>query len=118
MSDTVKHGAHIIMALDYGNFLYDTESPRKNYSRRDWPESHVPQPWKLASLPTASPETMNGFLNYTRFMVRHFRDRVMYFEIWNEENAGGAANYGWGETPAYARVYMKLVKAAVPVIRQ
>lgn len=83
ITDTVKSGANIIMALDYGNWLYDVKSSRRNYTVRDWVESHAD---RLASLPTASPETLQGFLNYTRFIVRHFRDRVKYFEIWNEPN--------------------------------
>jgi hypothetical protein len=115
ITDTVKNGANIIMALDYGNWLYDTETPRKNYAARDWVEQHGQ---RLASLPTKSPEALQGFVNYARFMVRHFGDRVKYFEIWNEENGGGDVNYGWGGTPESAREFMKLVKVTAPVIRQ
>jgi hypothetical protein len=115
MTETVKNGANVIMALDYGNWLYDAETPRKNYTTRDWVEQHSK---RLASLPTASPEALQGYLNYTRFMTRHFCDRVRYFEIWNEENGGHDVNYGWGETPEDAHEFMKLVKATAPVIRK
>lgn len=115
MTETVKNGTNIILALDYGNWLYDTEAPRKNYTTRDWVEQHSQ---RLASLPTASPETLQGFVNYARFMVGHFRDRVKYFEIWNEQNMRRNENYGWGDTPEAAREYMKLVKAAAPAIRR
>lgn len=115
ITDTVKHGANIIMALDYGNWLYDSETPRRNYTTRDWVEQHGQ---RLASLPTASPEALRGYVNYVRFMVRHFRDRVKYFEIWNEENGGRSVNYGWGSSPQDAHEYMTLVKAVVSVIRE
>ena len=102
VTETVKKGANIIMGLSNGNWLYDAKAPRKNYVIRDWVEQHSQ---RLPSLPTKSPEALQGFVNYTRFMVRHFRDRVKCFEIWNE-------TYG------DVREYMKLVKATAPVIRQ
>ena len=40
ITETVKNGANIIMALDYGNWLYDSESPHRNYAARDWVEQH------------------------------------------------------------------------------
>jgi hypothetical protein len=115
ITETVKNGANVIMALDYGNWLYDSDNPRSNYSKRDWVEQHSK---RLASLPTASSEALQGYVNYARFMVRHFGDRVKYFEVWNEENMGRSENYGWGDSPEAAREYMKLVRATVPVIRQ
>jgi len=39
----------------------------------------------LQCAPTTD-EAIEGFANYCRFMVNHFRGRVKYFEIWNEED--------------------------------
>jgi len=117
ITDTARNGVNLIFALDYGNWLYDADSPRGNYDKRDWVGQHGK---RLPSLPTKTPGALQGFSNYARFMVRHFRDRVKYFEIWNEENTENHqnVNYGWGKTPDAAREFMKLVKAVAPVIRE
>ena len=57
-------------------------------------------------------EEIQCYLNYVRFIVRHFKDRIQYYEIWNEPNAGVP---GWRIDLAD---YINLVKRAVPVIRQ
>ena len=31
---------------------------------------------------------VNGWINYCKAMVEHFKDRITYWEIWNEPNAG------------------------------
>lgn len=36
-----------------------------------------------------SPEALTAWDNYVRATVLHFRDRVSYWEIWNEPNGGG-----------------------------
>ncbi len=59
------------------------------------------------------------YLDFVQFIVHHFKDRVQYFEIWNEPDMG------WGEgnmDPCVQAIevedYINLVKRAVPVIRQ
>jgi hypothetical protein len=52
------------------------------------------------------------YLDFVQFIVHHFKDRVPYFEIWNEPNVRTCPQ--WIE-PAD---YISLVKRAVPVIRQ
>jgi hypothetical protein len=46
------------------------------------------------------------YANFVRFMVRHFKDRVQYYEIWNEPGDIPVANYA------------KVVRRVVPVIRE
>ncbi len=58
-------------------------------------------------------EEVGLYLEFVEFVVQHFRDRVDYFELWNEpDNAGFPVQYI--EVP----YYIKLVEQVVPVIRQ
>jgi len=53
------------------------------------------------------------YLEYVRFIVRHFKDRIQYYRLWNEPDI---ANY----CPKWIEVedYTNLVKRTVPVIRE
>ncbi len=53
------------------------------------------------------------YLEFVRFTVRQFKDRVQYFEIWNEPDIPEYCPK-WIEAPDY----INLVKRAVPVIRE
>jgi hypothetical protein len=57
-------------------------------------------------------EEIERYLEFVKFIVHHFKDRIEYYEIWNEPNIG--------DTPQWIEVedYIKLVKRAVPVIRE
>jgi hypothetical protein len=64
-------------------------------------------------------EEIQRYLDFVRFIVRHFKDRVQYFEIWNEPDIG------WDEEniePCIEAIdvddYINLVRRVVPVIRQ
>jgi len=57
-------------------------------------------------------EEIERYLDYVKFIVHHFKDRVEYYEIWNEPNLTGTIQ--WIE----AKDYINLVRRAVPVIRQ
>ena len=59
------------------------------------------------SRPTLNtPEQVNGYLGYVRFMVEHFKGRVGYYEILNEP-----------DTMLTAEQYIDIVARAVPLIR-
>lgn len=53
------------------------------------------------------------YLEYVRFIVHHFKDRIQYYRLWNEPDI---ANY----CPKWIEVddYINLVKRTVPVIRE
>jgi len=57
-------------------------------------------------------EEIVRYLDYVQFIVHHFKDRIEYYEIWNEPNLSGTIQ--WIE----AQDYINLVRRAVPVIRQ
>jgi hypothetical protein len=54
---------------------------------------------------------LEGYVNFVRFMVRHFKDRVRYYEIWNEQSG----NYGHMGDP---KLYSEYVRRTAPIIRQ
>ena len=55
---------------------------------------------------------IQNYLNYTRFIVRNFKDRIEYYEILNEPNIGH-------NTQQHVELddYINLVKRIIPVIR-
>jgi len=53
------------------------------------------------------------YLEFVRFIVDHFKDRVQYYEIWNEPEIRGYCPK-WIESADY----INLVKRTVPVIRE
>jgi polysaccharide biosynthesis protein PslG len=80
-----KRGVRPLLILDYGNPLYDGGGQ------------------------LSSPEAIEAWSRYVRFVVRHFAGRVDQFEVWNEWNIGSggtpaqrAARHGSPED--YARV--------------
>ncbi len=104
ITQTVAAGINIVLALSYGNWLYADEP--EVYPQRTRPElwqmiNHMP-PW-----PT-SPQMREGFRNYVRFMVRHFKDRIRYYELWNEQD-------GWGIS---AEQFVSLVKEIAPIVKE
>jgi hypothetical protein len=60
-----------------------------------------------------SDEDIALYLNWVRFMARHFKDHIAYYEILNEPDLSFEMPSGM---PVDA--YVKLVKATVPVIRE
>lgn len=59
----------------------------------------------------ADPAAIRKFGEYVRFIVRHFEDRVRYFELWNEPNGGKPPNIALAD-------YLAMVRHVVPIIRQ
>ena len=59
-------------------------------------------------------EEIQRCLDFVRAIVRHFKDRVEYFEIWNEPDIGPEIRVQRKEVDDY----INLTKQAIPVIRQ
>ena len=56
------------------------------------------------------PPQLEGYLNYIRFMVRQFKDRVKIFEVWNE---WGPYTYDEAKNN-----YSRVLRAAIKIIRE
>jgi hypothetical protein len=104
VTEAVKNGIRIVMTLDKGNWLY-AATPKDRDRTRDLMETYSNNPGKV----TDYAPMLAGYLNYVRFMVRHFKGRVKVFEVWNE----------WGPyTYDEAKKYAVLLKKAIPIIRE
>ena len=106
MTECDRNGVNVVLCLAYGNWLYTPQG------RRPHPKRIFETPWEMPPPPTTS-EMLQGYKNFVRFMVRHFRDRVRYFEIWNEPDG----KYAWGNKPN-PREYAQLVAEIAPIIRE
>jgi hypothetical protein len=105
VTELVSHGVDIVMSLNFGNRLYSGPATRS-----------LPQLWEWnydPPLPPTTPEALAAWSRYVEFMVKHFRDRVKHFEVWNEWNI---PSY-WGGKPNAAD-YLAVARAAIPVIRK
>ena len=112
ITEAANHGMKIMMTLDFkGNWAY--ESP---YKKSGWREARFKELCDsyLGGVPLCdySDEMYEGYLNYVRYMVEHFKDRVEIFEIGNEWD-------GWSDhTPDKLKWYKEIIlKPTVDVIR-
>jgi len=105
ITEAHNNGVNVILCLDKGNWLYH-DPPRKV----DWKKARTREMMETyydhQGWPHESEEMMAGWLRYVDYMVKHFKDRVAYFEICNEWQGIGIDNY------------VKIVKATIPAIRK
>lgn len=80
-----------------------------------WDKANHPNGWEEPAgfSRFQTEEDIQRYLDFVRFHARHFKDRVEYFNLWNEPDNGGIPIQ-------YIRVpdYINLVKRVVPIIRQ
>ena len=89
---TLKKGGMPLLILDYGNKLYDDGDG------------------------VSSPEAIEAFTRYARFVAEHFKGRVKLYEVWNEWNIGMGSN----KSPRNIRdvaTYVNLLKATYKVVK-
>jgi hypothetical protein len=101
-----ERGIDVVMALGFGNRLYTQPDPARK----------LPQLWEWYyenPKPPTTPEALEAWARYVRFMATHFRDRVRYFELWNEWNI---AVY-WGAEPNLEQ-YFAVAHTAIPILRE
>jgi len=106
VTDMVAHGVDVVLSLGFGNRLYTQKDPTR----------HLPQLWEWYwenPAPPTTPEALDAWARYVRFMAQHFRDRVKVFEVWNEWNTGGY----WGDAPDPDR-YVALARRTIPILRE
>ena len=109
ITECKDNGIKVVMGLEYGNWLY-TDTPKENFEGRveTMPFDPAPVPWK--------DEHIQGYLNYVRFMVKHFKGRVFAWELWNEPLHDH--RYGWGKEEEGHKKYAEIIQKVVPVIRE
>jgi hypothetical protein len=78
-----------------------------------WDKANHPDGWPPIPSRFTTEEEIQRYLDYVRFIVGHFKDRVGAFELWNEpDNSGSAIQHITPED------YVELVRRTVPVIRE
>ena len=63
-------------------------------------------------------EQIQDFLNYTRFVVSHYKGRVQYYTIWSEPDCCSDACGEGGIKCIWPQDYINLVRRTVPVIQE
>ncbi len=82
------------------------------YNLTFWDTAYKAQGGQVPALRFKTEEDIQHYLDYVRFIVSHFKDRVEYYEIWNEPNV--PHNIQRIEVDEY----INLIKRAAPVIHQ
>jgi hypothetical protein len=113
ITETAENGINTVLCLAYGNWLYSRQGRRKG-EKQIWV---VPFEWPPP--PTETEEHFQAWLRFVRTMVRHFKGRIRYYEIWNEQNGNWRAAYKQSsKTEDAIAEYVRLVKESVRVIRE
>ncbi len=113
----VDNGIKIQVQLLYGNVMYTSPSGKL-------PDVSVPEPGSFHNddrslysvfWPPKTPEQITAFNRYASWMVTHFRDRIHYWALWNEQDIGYWNS--WGNPEEYGRLlgpYVEAVHQADP----
>jgi hypothetical protein len=112
IDESVHGGIDILMTLNYGNNLYQ-KVPDPIDAGPTWVCGH---PF-LQCAPT-TPEALEAWARYCGFMAGHFKGRVKYFEIWNEENGWFFDSWAGNNTVPMVRKYGQALLAAAKAVRQ
>lgn len=82
-----------------------------NYMLHFWDKTGHANGEELSTPRFQSEEQIQDFLDYVRFVVSHYKDRVQYYTIWSEPDAGGIKHI-------LVEDYINLVRRTVPVIHE
>lgn len=109
ITELARMGLNVILCLDFGNRLYSM--PEEAGKERPFPQLWE---WYYDSpKPPVTPEALAAWDRYVEFMVLKYRDRVKYFEVWNEWNI----SLYWGDEVSEEH-YLALAKRTIPIIRR
>lgn len=108
----VDNGVKVQVQLLYGNPMYTSPSGKL-------PDAITPEPGSFHNSdrglysvfwPPKTPDQIAAFVRYVRFMVEHFRGRIRYYALWNEQDI----DY-WNPV-ANPEDYGRLLKAFIPAV--
>src|SRR5450631_738489 len=95
----VENGMDVQVQLLYGNQMYTAHSGKL-------PDVSVPEPGSFHNddrsmysvfWPPTTPEQIAAFSKYVAWTVNHFKDRIHYWALWNEQDIGYWNPYGNAE---------------------
>ncbi|HMD86522.1 MAG TPA: hypothetical protein VKO18_17680 [Terriglobia bacterium] len=110
----VENGVDVQVQLHYGNPMYTSPSGKKPDQITPAPSTFHNDDRSLYSVfwPPKTPEQIAAFSKYVRWTVDHFRGRIHYYALWNEEDIGYWNP--WGNPEEYGH----LLKAFIPAVHE
>lgn len=110
----VENGVLIQVQLLYGNPMYTSPAGRFSDVSVPAPGSFHNPDRSLYSVfwPPKTPEQIAAFSRYVAWMVQHFRGRISYWALWNEQDI----DY-WNPVPS-PEEYGRLLKSFVQVVHE
>jgi hypothetical protein len=108
----VDNGVKVQVQLLYGNPMYTSPSGKLPAAISPEPGSFHNSDRSLYSVfwPPKTPEQVAAFVKYVQFVVGHFRGRIRYYALWNEQDI----DY-WNPAPN-PEEYGRLLKAFIPAV--
>jgi hypothetical protein len=108
----VDNGVKVQVQLLYGNPMYTAAAGKLPDAITPAPGSFHNPDRSLYSVywPPKTPEQIAAFTRYVKFMVSHFRGRIRFYALWNEQDI----EY-WNPVPN-PEDYGRLLKAFVPAV--
>jgi hypothetical protein len=110
----VQNGVKVQIQLQYGNPMYTSPAGKK-------PDQITPEPGTFHNAdrglysvfwPPKTADQIEAFIRYVKWMVNHFRGRVKYYALWNEQDITYWNPIGNPEE------YGRLLAAFVPAVHQ
>jgi hypothetical protein len=110
----VENGVKVQVQLMYGNPMYTSRGGKKPDSITPEPGSFHNDDRSINSIfwPPKTPEQISAFIRYVQWTVNHFRGRIRYYALWNEQDIGYWNPYGDPEE------YGRLLAAFAPAVHE
>jgi len=110
----VDNGVKVQLQLLYGNPMYTSPAGRLPDSIIPTPASVHNRDMNLYSVfwPPKTPDQIAAFVRYTRWMVNHFRSRIRYYALWNEQDGS------YWNPDSNAEEYGRLLGAFVKAVHE
>jgi hypothetical protein len=110
----IENGVDVQVQLLYGNPMYTSPAGKRPDQITPAPGSFHNDDRSLFSIfwPPTTTEQIEAFSNYVRWMADHFRGRIHYYALWNEEDIGYWNP--WGDPEEYGH----LLRAFIPAVHE
>ena len=110
----VDNGVKVQVQLLYGNPMYTSPAGRRPDAIAPEPGSFHNDDRSLYSIfwPPKTPAQIAAFIHYVKWMANHFRGRIRYYALWNEQDIGYWNPYGNAEE------YGRLLRAFAPAVHE
>ncbi len=114
VNSLVDNGVEIQVQLLYGNPMYTSPAGRLPDSIEPAPGGFHNSDRSLYSVfwPPKTPDQIDAFMRYVKFMVSHFKGRIHYWALWNEQDID------YWNPEANPEEYGRLLKAFVPAVHE